>query len=64
MIDSPILRRFFVLRFVLPFLGRVLAVLHIFYLQLKGSSNPLRIETALKIPFYLYILSTDDKEFN
>ena len=63
-VDSPTLRRFFVLHFVLPFLGLVLAVLHIFYLHLNGSSNPLGTETALKIPFYPHMLSTDGKGLN
>lgn len=63
-VDSPTLKRFFVLHFVLPFVGLVLAVLHIFYLHLNGSSNPLGTETALKIPFYPHMLSTDGKGFN
>lgn len=63
-VDSPTLRRFFVLHFILPFLGLVVAVLHIFYLHINGSSNPLGTETALKIPFYPHMLSTDGKGFN
>lgn len=62
--DSATLRRFFVLHFVLPFVGLVLAVLHIFYLHLNGSTNPLGTETALKIPFHPHMLSTDGKGFN
>ena len=49
---------------MLPFLGLVLAVLHIFYLHLHGSSNPLGTETAMKIPFYPHMLSTDGKGLN
>lgn len=60
-VDHPTLKRFFVLHFVLPFLGMVLVVLHIFYLHLNGSSNPLGTETALKIPFTPHMLATDIK---
>ena len=63
-VDHPTLRRFFVLHFVLPFLGMVLVILHIFYLHLNGSSNPLGTETALKIPFTPHMLCTDGKGFN
>ncbi|CDJ56559.1 cytochrome oxidase I, putative [Eimeria maxima] len=63
-VDSPTLKRFFVLHFILPFVALVLVVLHIFYLHLNGSSNPLGTETALKIPFYPHMLSTDGKGFN
>ena len=63
-VDHPTLKRFFVLHFVLPFVGMVLVILHIFYLHLNGSSNPLGTETALKIPFTPHMLSTDAKGFN
>lgn len=63
-VDHPTLKRFFVLHFILPFVGMVLVVLHIFYLHLNGSSNPLGTDTALKIPFTPHMLSTDGKGFN
>ena len=63
-VDNPTLRRFFVLHFILPFVALIFVVLHIFYLHLNGSSNPLGTETALKIPFYPHMLSTDGKGFN
>lgn len=63
-LDAPALRRFFVLHFILPFVALIIVVLHIFYLHLHGASNPLGTETALKIPFYPHMLSTDGKGFN
>nr|AMD11864.1 cytochrome b [Choleoeimeria sp. JRB-2016] len=63
-VDHPTLKRFFVLHFCLPFVAMILVVLHIFYLHLNGSNNPLGTETALKIPFYPHMLSTDAKGFN
>ena len=60
-VDSPTLKRFFVLHFILPFIGMIIVILHIFYLHLNGSSNPLGADTALKVPFYPHMLSTDAK---
>nr|ANB66449.1 cytochrome b [Leucocytozoon fringillinarum] len=57
-INDPTLKRFFVLHFIFPFIALILVFLHIFYLHLLGSTNPLGYDTALKIPFYpsLFIL--------
>lgn len=63
-VDNPTLERFFVLHFVLPFIILFGVVAHIFYLHLNGSSNPLGTETAMKIPFYPHMLSTDAKAIN
>lgn len=60
-VSDVTLKRFFVLHFVLPFVGCVLIVLHIFYLHLNGSSNPAGIDTPLKVPFYPHMLMTDGK---
>lgn len=63
-VDNPTLKRFFVLHFALPFISMAFVVLHIFYLHLMGSGNPLGYETSLKIPFYPHMLSIDMKGFN
>lgn len=63
-VDHPTLERFFVIHFVLPFVALMLVVLHIFYLHLNGSSNPIGVDTAMKIPFYPHMLSTDAKGVN
>nr|QBH61301.1 cytochrome B-1 [Hepatozoon canis] len=60
-VDNPTLKRFFVLHFVLPFFVLVVVFVHIFYLHLNGSNNPLGVDTALKIPFYPNILASDIK---
>nr|UJQ69794.1 cytochrome b [Sarcocystis attenuati]UJQ69795.1 cytochrome b [Sarcocystis attenuati] len=60
-VSDVTLKRFFVLHFVLPFVGCILIVLHIFYLHLNGSSNPVGIDTPLKVPFYPHMLMTDGK---
>ena len=63
-VDNPTLNRFVVLHLVFLFAGLVLAVLHILYLHLNGFSNALGTETALKIPFYPYMLIIDGKGFH
>jgi len=63
-VAHPTLKRFFVLHFVLPFVAMGIVILHIFYLHLQGSGNPLGNETDLKIPFYPHMLSIDMKGFN
>nr|AOX48585.1 cytochrome b [Eimeria sp.]AOX48588.1 cytochrome b [Eimeria sp.] len=63
-VDNPTLRRFFVLHFILPFAAFAVIFLHIFYIHSIGSSNPLGTDTALKLPFYPYIIIGDLKYFN
>ncbi|KAF4646308.1 cytochrome b [Toxoplasma gondii] len=60
-VSDVTLKRFFVLHFILPFIGCIIIVLHIFYLHLNGSSNPAGIDTALKVAFYPHMLMTDAK---
>ncbi|PFH30897.1 cytochrome b [Besnoitia besnoiti] len=60
-VSDVTLKRFFVLHFILPFVGCILIVLHIFYLHLNGSSNPAGIDSALKVAFYPHMLMTDAK---
>lgn len=44
-VDAPTLSRFFALHFLLPFLISLFSGLHIFFLHLRGSNNPLGVST-------------------
>ncbi len=53
--SNPTLTRFFALHYLLPFVIAALAVIHIFFLHLEGSSNPLGISSSsYKVPFHYY----------
>merc|ERR1711936_1432312 len=56
---SPTLKRFFVFHFILPFILCGFVILHLFYLHLHSSNNPLRINTNNKVPFFPFILVKD-----
>merc|ERR1712027_196487 len=56
---NPTLKRFFIFHFLLPFLLCGFTVLHIFYLHLLSSNNPLRNSTNNKIPFFPFIFQKD-----
>ena len=58
-IHNPTLKRFFILHFILPFILIFILFLHIFYLHLYSSNNPLKYNTNNKIPFLIYILYKD-----
>nr|YP_010947720.1 cytochrome b [Nycteria heischi]WKB11747.1 cytochrome b [Nycteria heischi] len=64
LVSDPTLKRFFVLHFIFPFIALCIVFIHIFFLLLQGSTNPLGYDTALKIPFYPNLLSLDIKGFN
>lgn len=54
-VGQPTLNRFFSLHFVLPFLIRGMAVLHLIFLHERGSTNPLGdLNHINKIPFHPY----------
>ncbi len=53
------LKRFFLFHFQFPFLLCGFLVLHLFYLHLHSSNNPLRLNTNNKIPFFPFILIKD-----
>merc|ERR1712004_171250 len=54
-VHSPTLKRFFLFHFLLPFILCGFAILHLFYLHLLSSNNPLRNSTNNKIPFFPFI---------
>lgn len=54
-VSNPTLTRFFALHYLMPFLVLGLVVLHIFFLHLNGSSNPLGVNSNTnKVPFHYY----------
>nr|QSX43076.1 cytochrome b [Brachionus manjavacas]QSX43088.1 cytochrome b [Brachionus manjavacas] len=54
-VGNPTLTRFFALHYLLPFLVTALVILHIFYLHIYGSSNPLGISSNTnKVSFHYY----------
>ncbi|PTQ17453.1 cytochrome b N-terminal domain-containing protein [Vibrio sp. 10N.286.46.E10] len=40
-VSDPTIKRFFVLHFILPFVALCIVFIHIFFLHLHGSTNPL-----------------------
>lgn len=54
-VGNPTLTRFFALHYLLPFVVRFLVILHIFFLHMYGSSNPLGVSSSTyKVPFHYY----------
>merc|ERR1712117_704196 len=58
-VHNPTLKRFFLFHFQLPFLLCGFILLHLFYLHLHSSNNPLRLNTNNKIPFFPFIFLKD-----
>ena len=59
-VSNPTLTRFFALHYLLPFVVLALVVLHIFFLHLHGSSNPLGVSSRTrKVPFHYYFTVKD-----
>ncbi len=54
-VGNPTLTRFFALHYLLPFVVTALVLIHIFFLHMHGSSNPLGVSSAVnKVPFHYY----------
>jgi len=54
-VSNPTLTRFFALHYLLPFVVLFLVVLHLFFLHMYGSSNPLGVSSAVtKVTFHYY----------
>jgi len=54
-VDNPTLTRFFTLHFLIPFAVSALTIIHIFFLHLSGSNNPLGVSSHPdKVPFHWY----------
>lgn len=59
-INNATLNRFYSLHFILPFIISLIVIIHLFFLHLTGSSNPLGTNRNLnKIPFHIYFTSKD-----
>lgn len=59
-VDNATLTRFFALHFLLPFIIRGLSIVHLLFLHITGSSNPLGVNRNLdKTPFHPYFSVKD-----
>ena len=59
-VGNPTLTRFYALHYLLPFIVTVLVVLHLFYLHISGSSNPLGTRSnPYKVSFHYYFSVKD-----
>nr|YP_010278727.1 cytochrome b [Changbaninus pleiospicules]UKE80324.1 cytochrome b [Changbaninus pleiospicules] len=59
-VDNATLSRFFSLHFMLPFIIVMLTMIHLFFLHLTGSSNPMGVNSNLdKIPFHPFFSIKD-----
>lgn len=59
-INNATLNRFFSLHFILPFIILILVIIHLYFLHLTGSNNPLGTNSNLnKIPFHIYFSYKD-----
>lgn len=54
-VSNPTLTRFYALHYLIPFIIVALVILHIFYLHIRGRSNPLGVSSATnKVSFHYY----------
>nr|YP_010872938.1 cytochrome b [Pheidole malinsii]WGV34125.1 cytochrome b [Pheidole malinsii] len=59
-INNATLNRFFSLHFILPFIILMLMIMHLYFIHLTGSNNPLGTNSNLnKIPFHIYFSYKD-----
>nr|YP_010952656.1 cytochrome b [Empoascanara falcata]YP_010952903.1 cytochrome b [Empoascanara quarta]WMQ52346.1 cytochrome b [Empoascanara quarta]WMQ53076.1 cytochrome b [Empoascanara falcata] len=59
-VDNATLNRFFSLHFMLPFIITMMVIIHIFFLHLTGSNNPIGLNSnSDKIPFHPYFSIKD-----
>lgn len=59
-INNATLNRFFSIHFILPFIILIIIILHLYFLHITGSSNPLGTNSNLnKIPFHIYFSYKD-----
>lgn len=58
--DNSTLTRFFGLHFLLPFVVRGVVILHLFFLHVRGSGNPLGVNSNFnKVRFHLFFTLKD-----
>lgn len=59
-INNATLNRFFSLHFILPFIILIIVILHLYFLHITGSRNPLGTNRNIsKIPFHIYFSFKD-----
>ncbi|KYN00143.1 Cytochrome b, partial [Cyphomyrmex costatus] len=59
-INNSTLNRFFSFHFILPFIIIFFIIIHLFFLHISGSSNPIGLNSNLhKIPFHNYFSYKD-----
>nr|YP_010996490.1 cytochrome b [Sophonia nigrilineata]WPC85232.1 cytochrome b [Sophonia nigrilineata] len=59
-VDNATLSRFFSMHFMLPFIISMMTVIHLFFLHITGSNNPIGLESNTdKIPFHPYFSIKD-----
>jgi len=59
-VDNPTLNRFFSLHYLLPFVLGALALVHVLFLHVNGSNNPLGISSNIdKVPLHPYFSYKD-----
>uniref|UniRef100_A0AB39A5C2 Cytochrome b n=1 Tax=Sophonia unicolor TaxID=3237925 RepID=A0AB39A5C2_9HEMI len=59
-VDNATLSRFFSLHFMLPFIISMMTIIHLFFLHITGSNNPIGLMSNIdKIPFHPYFSIKD-----
>nr|WRY72511.1 cytochrome b [Zyginella mandali] len=59
-VDNATLSRFFSLHFMLPFIIAMMSMIHILFLHMTGSNNPIGLNSNIdKIPFHPYFSISD-----
>lgn len=59
-VDNATLSRFFSLHFLLPFIIAILTIIHLFFLHITGSRNPMGVNSNIdKIPFHPFFSIKD-----
>nr|YP_010952929.1 cytochrome b [Empoascanara plamka]WMQ52372.1 cytochrome b [Empoascanara plamka]WMQ75132.1 cytochrome b [Empoascanara dissimilis] len=59
-VDNATLNRFFSLHFMMPFIITLMVIIHIFFLHMTGSNNPIGLNSnSDKIPFHPYFSIKD-----
>nr|ATF28590.1 cytochrome b [Exitianus indicus] len=59
-VDNATLSRFFSLHFLVPFIIVMMVIIHLFFLHLTGSSNPMGVNSNIdKIPFHPFFSIKD-----
>nr|UFI48427.1 cytochrome b [Gunungidia aurantiifasciata] len=59
-VDNATLSRFFSLHFLLPFIISMMTIIHLFFLHMTGSNNPIGLNSNTdKIPFHPYFSIKD-----